>query len=105
MCGCAGGGSSVGAPSQRQAIVPYVPDPNCQYSSGILTVWLRIIKCVKDSGSLSLIGLTDYQANIHIGNIQSAINYPEDYCFFSPQLADFQQNILPRIIENVPTCL
>lgn len=106
MCACGNGGGSSNAPIQNQVLRPPVtPSSECLFTKTILSTWLAAIKCVKDNGNLSLIGLSEYQANIYTGNIQSALNYPEDYCYFSKQLTDYQQNILPRIIENVPTCL
>lgn len=78
---------------------------DCPFSGGLLIIWYNALKCVKDTGKLSLIGLTTYQANLYLGHIQSAINFPDNYCLFSVKLTDYQINILPRIIEHVPNCL
>jgi hypothetical protein len=107
MCApCAAAAAANNANYTNQiANTPRVINENCLYTSGLLNIWINAIKCCKESDKLMLIGLNAFQANIHIGNIQSAINYPEDYCYFEQQLIDYQQNILPRIIEYVPECL
>lgn len=93
------------APSARIPINNKTVSTDCVFTAGILTIWYRILKCVKDTNKLSSIGLTEFQANVHLGNIQSAINQVDNYCYFEKELTDFQTNILPRIIENVPNCL
>lgn len=103
-CAAAAAANNATYTEQRMSTPPPINE-NCLYNGGLLNVWLNAIKCVKTSDKLNLIGLTDFQANVQIGNIQSAINYPENYCYFEPQLTDYQQNILPRIIEYVPECL
>lgn len=104
---CGGGGinrtPAVHSPQQKVNLTEKIHD--CAFSGGLLRVWYNILKCVKDNNKLSKIGLTAYEANVHLGNIQSAINIPDNYCYFATQLTDYQTNILPRIIEHVPTCI
>lgn len=89
--------------SNRKATTQEAID--CPFSNGLLMIWYNALKCVKDTNQLAAIGLTVYQTNVHLGNLQSAMNYPDNYCYFRKELTDFNSNILPRIIENVPNCI
>lgn len=109
--GCSSCGSKSGSvtpqvhsPQQGKVSVRSPKDSNCSFSGGILRIWYNKLKCVKDSNKLYAIGLTEFEANSYLGYIQSALNYPDNYCHFTENLTDYQTNILPRIIANVQSC-
>lgn len=104
MCGCAGTGtptqiSGISQPNQSEQQV------QCPLTREMLVIWKNAITCVKQNGKQDLIGLPGNAINAYIGLVQSAINYPDYYCYYWDQLQIFQSSILPRIIENVPECI
>jgi hypothetical protein len=60
--------------------------------------------CVKASNKGIVIGLSVPKINIYLGYLQSALNYPDNYCYYFDKLEEFRLTILPRIIANVPAC-
>lgn len=106
---CGGGGSSTQAYQYAAIHQHNTPQmaydaANCTYTNAILEKWKLILTCIKIQSLGSLVGIETFQMNVLMGVIQSALNYPNNYCFYKQQLDDFQTNILPRIIENVPDC-
>lgn len=86
-------------------ITPIVQPEDCELTGILITTWQSILQCVKDSNKLGLIGLNTVTANQYLGILQSAINYPDNYCYFIVKLQEFQINILPRIVTNVQECI
>ena len=76
----------------------------CLITKELLLTYQKKLQCCKQTNNLELIGLNLYQYNIYMGYIQSALNYPDNYCYYSVKLNEFATNILPRIINNVPIC-
>lgn len=77
----------------------------CDILQSNIVTWQNILKCVKTSGKLALIGLSEFNVNQYLGIIQSALNYPDNYCLYKPQLDYIKDTILPNIIENVTECI
>jgi hypothetical protein len=77
---------------------------DCDYTKEMLEKWYKLLYCVLINNKANFIGITNQKINSFLGYIQSALNYPENYCYYMDTLSDFEQNILPRIIENVPNC-
>ena len=82
-----------------------IPNPDCEITIDLLKNWQKMLKCIQKNRKEKEIQLTFYNINVYLGYVQSAINYADDRCFYEEVLNDFQTNILPRIIENVPSCL
>lgn len=82
---------------------PLVTD--CGLNKQVLTTWLKMLDCVKRNQLWAETGLSLVPTNQFLGVIQSGLNYPDNYCYFYPQLQYFQENILPIIISNVPQCI
>lgn len=83
-----------------------VPAPgSCSLNKDTLQTWKTIVACLRTSNNLSTAGITVFEANVFAGTIQSALNYPDNYCYFARELENFQSNILPRIVTNVPECI
>lgn len=81
------------------------PQPtDCDFTRQIIQAWQTKLACVKLNNKLNLIGLDTSQANVYLGYLQSALNYPDNYCYYLVKLQEFQLNILPRIITNVSEC-
>lgn len=78
---------------------------SCDLTKQVLETWKAALKCVKQKGKQAQIGLAMSQINQMAGFIQSALNYPDNYCYYYEQLAYFQDAILPQIISNVPECI
>lgn len=77
----------------------------CGLTKEILQTWRAALKCVKQKGKQAEIGLALSQVNQMAGFIQSALNYPDNYCYYYEQLQYFQEAILPQIVTNVPECI
>lgn len=100
--------SAKSAQNNNQTLVNRPPSPqpeDCDFTRTVIQNWYNILLCVKTSNKLGIISLTTLQANIYLGYLQSALNYPDNYCYYQVKLTDYQQNILPRIIANVPECI
>lgn len=78
---------------------------NCLIDKELLIKWKSILKCIKSTGKYTEINITVLEVNKDLGYIQSALNYPDDYCYYMNELTSFKNNILPRIVENVPSCI
>jgi hypothetical protein len=109
MCGPCQAAANILANSNRSS--EYVPranreiDPDCQLTLDVLLSWRNIIRCIKTTNKFEILGLSLPQLNSIAGYIQSAINYPDDYCYYSSQLLDFKEIFLPLIISNVSECI
>lgn len=75
----------------------------CDITLVILKSWKDILVCVKNLGGIS--NLSIVQINSYLGYVQSAINYPDYYCYYRKPLEEFQNIILPQIISNAPECI
>ena len=69
---------------------------DCPYSIELLTVWKAKLENIKDQQQVDLIGITGYQMNSYLGYVQSALNFPQNPCFFETNLAIIAQ-IITRI--------
>lgn len=78
---------------------------DCDYTKEIITNWLNALKCIKLNNKESQIGIDAYTRNRYLGILQSALNYPDNYCYFFTDLEAFKIDILPQIISNVPDCI
>lgn len=81
------------------------PSEDCPITKEIVKMWQKAVICVKAKGELSKINMTTRTANSVLGLIQSALNYPDNYCYYEAELRDFQNNNLPLILEYVQECL
>jgi len=78
---------------------------NCLIDKELLTKWKSVLKCIKLNNRYTEANITISELNSSLGYIQSALNYPDDYCYYTEELNNFKNNILPRIVENVPSCI
>ena len=108
-CGCSSGSSiqmnSPVNPSDYSRNVRQREITDCNITSQILTTWKATLTCVKNSGKLQKINLSEHAANRLLGVLQSALNYPDNYCYYILQLDYFRDKVLNLIIENVPECI
>ncbi len=77
----------------------------CAITLDILNKWQNILMCVKNNNSYQKVGISEIVLNQFLGIIQSAKNYPADYCYYGDNLENFKVAVLPKIIENEPNCL
>lgn len=112
MCACNGGASSIYTfnndtpnPQSVSNRMVNVPEEGCTITEEMLTLWKTMLLCVKNTDKMAIINLPLVSVNQMLGIIQSALNYPDNYCYYIPQLEYFRSNVLLRIIENVPECL
>lgn len=100
MCGCAGGGSSNFKSNNvvtKQTKI--ITDPvECYYTIDILNSYKNLLTLVKIHNLYSKVGLNRASVNAHLGVLQSALNYPDNYCLFENKLDDFKNKILPKLI-------
>ncbi len=78
---------------------------NCTITRELLQSWQNALKCVKQKGKGDLINMALASINQVLGILQSALNYPDNYCYYTPELEAFKSIILPQIIANVPECI
>lgn len=109
-CGCAGNKTSsqtsiAGATSNYQQNVKEINAAHCDITKEMLQSWRASLICVKGLDKLSAIKITLVTYNQLLGVIQSALNYPENYCYYKPQLEYFQNTVLPQIVNNVTGCI
>lgn len=116
-CGCGGGGGNVAPVVNRSMqqtfnVAPITPstfnlDENgiCSITSEMLQKWKAVLECVNSRGRLGEANLSTVSYNQILGVIQSALNYPDNYCYYKPQLLFFQNTILPKIVQYVQECI
>jgi hypothetical protein len=92
--------SSIGPTRRSQSSIV----ENCEFTQEILLNWRNTLRCLKASGFVSPQGLSLIEINRYLGTVQSSINYPDNYCYYSKPLQDFQ-SLIPLIIENAPNCI
>lgn len=106
-CGCSSGGgntSVANVANYSQNVKRSIPS-TCDITRDVLIKWQNMLKCVKNSGNISAVGVAELAINQLLGIVQSALNYPDNYCYYSLQLNYFKDNILTKIVENVPECI
>lgn len=77
---------------------------NCEITKELLLKYTQLLECCKENNKLSDIGLSTIQYHSYMGYLQSALNYPDNYCYYIIKIQEFANNILPRIISNVTIC-
>lgn len=90
---------------RRSGIVPTTLNSPCSLTKEVLEAWQKALTCVKIKGKGDLIHLPQASMNQMLGILKSALYFPENYCYYKPQLEYFQVNVLPQIITNVPECV
>lgn len=103
-CGCNSGvstqekiGNNINYP-----VIPRIA--NCTITETTILKYKSMLECCKSTNTLSLINLTVIQCNSYLGYFQSALNYPDDYCYYYEKINNFTESILPLIINNVYNC-
>lgn len=104
MCNCESDISSVNVSGITYNNQPKYSPTDCDYDNTILRNWYNMFDCIKKNSKHEEIGLTTAKVNSYIGYIQSALNYPDNFCFYKDVLDDILLNIIPRIINSVPEC-
>lgn len=102
-CGGGGGGSSTATDGYIAYSAPVIPT-ECGLTRTVLNTWMTALICIKLQDKFEKAGINVVSVNQLLGLLQSALNYPDNYCYFYEQLQYFQQSLLPSIITNVPEC-
>lgn len=100
-CNC-GGGSNTNqiqktVKTQEQLVTPPI---DCFYDKEILSNYKKLLDTVKEKELFSEINLNIRAVNSYLGLVQSALNYPDNYCILEPQLDIFRFSVLPNLIEH-----
>lgn len=77
---------------------------NCDISEELLLNYQKLLLCCKYNNSLNKINLTTKECNSYLGYLQSALNYPDNYCYYYTKIDEFRTRVLPLILNNVPYC-
>lgn len=93
------------SPRYNASLAQRVAPENCNVGSEQLINWRTILKCLKNTNKGEIVGLSTQQINVFLGIVQSAINYPDDYCHYQSKFVIFQEQYLPLIISDVPECI
>lgn len=103
-CGVCGGNSQM----QTRVGVAYTQNPvfieDCDLTVDLIKNYKKFLECCKDSNVLTDIGITTQLCNSYLGYFQSALNYPDNYCYYNTKIQEFITNVLPKILINVPNC-
>lgn len=102
-CGSCSGKSSTSAntPHSTKTKKIITKPEDCLYDEGILNSYINMLNTVKNNGTYAQIGLSIPKINAYLGLIQSALNYPDNYCLFEKHLDVFRSSTLPKLITNV----
>ena len=101
-CGCGGGVAS----RQTYERKNMVSDPSeCNITKSDIQSWLTVLNCMKTSERFDKADISEKEVNIFIGIMQSALNYPDNYCIYKVHLDYFKDNHLPKLLLNVPECI
>lgn len=100
-CGCGGGGANKNANNnvvQQQLAKSTSPqnlkqEEKCNYTAELLKDWLNKLTNLKTSQNPDLVGITYPLLNSYIGYVRSALNYTNNICYFSKELAPIVQVI------------
>jgi hypothetical protein len=103
-CGCSSRNYSNNTARSFAPIIPPAAG-SCDLSLDILNTWNNILLCVKSNGLYSTIGTSEIVINQYLGLVQSAKNYPENYCYYSVELEKFKTILLQKIIQNATICI
>jgi hypothetical protein len=102
-CPCGSSGSTVNIAPAHTYRPPEVVI-NCDLNQSVLKTWMGALQCIKTQDKFVQAGIALVTTNQILGILQSGLNYPENYCYFFPQLEFFKDNLLPKIVINVPEC-
>ena len=103
-CGCLSAKST--SISVTEVSAPIIPQPgSCDLTLPILNTWENLLLCVKEKNAYTLINSYEIVINQYLGLIQSAKNYPDNYCYYSTQLDKFKSTLLQKIIDNANFCI
>lgn len=100
--GCGGGVITTPTiPFQERVLTPeqIVLSEPCGYTIPLLTSWQTKLETILTEGKADLINLTSYRIRSYIGILMSAIRYPQNLCFYAPQLAPLVQII--QLIDDL----
>lgn len=106
-CGCGAKKVSnvVAQPAKTTTSTISTTPENCNITIEILDKWESMLNCVKSNGSFQKTGVAEIVVNQYLGLIQSAKNYPNNYCYYGSQLEVFKSSILTKIVQNEPSCI
>jgi len=106
-CGCGGGGnaSSNKTSNATPVLKLQTKKEDCTITKEAIQKWMTIIKCVSAKDKLKELGLSEFNINQTLGIMQSALNYPDNYCMYEIHLDAFQNDVLIKIVASVPECL
>lgn len=85
--------------------VKIISSKECTITKNDILKWQNVLKCIKTEGKFIQADITEFNVNQLLGIIQSALNYPENYCMYKAQLDYFKDSILVKIVMNVPECI
>lgn len=107
MCGCGAKNNGGSGNTQRGVFLnaPEEPVSPCDITKENLIAWKYLLTCIKENNYYSQANIVEFTVNKFLGIIQSALNYPSDYCYFNEQLSYFKTFILLNLLDNVPQCI
>lgn len=65
-------------------------NPDCEYTEELLTLWKQKLKCIKDSGYMESLNVTETMMNSYLGIVISSINYKNNHCRFEKSLENIK---------------
>lgn len=107
-CGCGSSTTQVTSTissNNNSMGVKMVPSHECPITKADILKWQAIVQCLKDENKFLSADITEFNINQLLGVMQSALNYPENYCMYKSQLDYFKDTTLLKIVMNVPECI
>lgn len=107
MCNCGGGGGGGGYDSSfiSRSNNSTPSNTDCDITLENLTTYKNMLLCIRNNNKYVQAKIAFTTVNMYMGIIQSALNYPDNYCYYMESIANFQSSILPLIVANVSECL
>ena len=105
MCGCGAANKNNSSTHRQVSVARQVEQAPCDITKEHLLLWKQILTCIKQNNYFVAADTPEFTINKFLGIVQSALNYPSDYCYFNEQLNYFKTFVLLKIIDNVPQCI
>lgn len=105
MCGCGSTLNNTTTFRPYSAPVSTGSSIECDITKENLITWKNLLSCIKTNNYYTIANIPEFNVNKFLGVIQSALNYPSNYCYYYDQLNYFKTFVLINIINNVPQCI
>lgn len=96
----------MGCPCENNSTTPFASVANvkkaanqvtdCTVTKEQIETWLNLLQTAKKNGS----SVSEQLLNSNIGIMQSALNYPNNYCYYQQRIDIFKEFVLPKLMNE-----